>query len=155
MKAKHFLWTILSLLFVAAIVYLVEQHIVYRKSDLRLVYGFLSKKPIIKNSRFTIHVSVNGSNRQFITDRAGFRALQKQKIIKELSKGDFVTIGKSKAFIRNHKNDVLLYLSSDSSTYISLEAYNQERRRTFRFIFYFIGGIMIAYLLARLIKQHL
>jgi len=155
MKAKHFLWTILSLLFVSTIVYLIEQRIVYKKSDLKLIYGFLSRKPIIKNNRLTIYLSVNGSNRKFMTDRAGFRALQKQKIMKELSKGDFIKIGMSKAFIRNHKNNIMLYLSSDRSTYISLQDYNQERRKTFQIIFYFIGGIIIVYLLARLIKQHL
>ncbi|OJJ19902.1 hypothetical protein BKI52_15590 [marine bacterium AO1-C] len=153
MKVKHFLWILPSLLFVSAIVYLLEQRIVYKRDDLKIIYGFLSRKPIIENDKLIIHLSTDVGNRKFFTDRAGFRVLQKEKIKKELSKGDFVKVGISKALIRNHKNNILLCLSSDRSTYISLQDYNQERRNTFRVIFYFLGGIVIIYLLTKLIKQ--
>ena len=155
MKTKRFLWILPSLLFVSAIVYLLEQRVVYKKDDLKLIYGFLSRKPIIENNRLIIHLSTDVGNRKFVTDRAGFRVLQKEKVKQGLSKGDFVKIGISKALIRNHKNNIMRLLSSDKINYISIQDYNRERKKRFKYIFYLLGGIIVVYLFAKLIKQYL
>jgi hypothetical protein len=157
-NAKKILFGILLALSLPAL-YLISFNLEFHKNDLRTVEGRLSKDPKFHsgsgkspNPYLTIHLK--GVNHHFCTDDFAYGVLKKDKLKSQLKKGDKIQIRTKKDSVTNLGDAInrdmgvysIMELKTKEKTFISLEAYNNYRKKDFKFSYLFWFLLLLWYI---------
>lgn len=128
------------MLLVLLIHYLIERNLDYEKKDLKNIYGFLAKDPVVTDHKLVLHLRYQ--ERKFSSNNLGFRVIKKEKVKQILTKGGF---GRRQSF-------EIVTLQSEKEHYISLKDYNKAQKRNLKLLTYIAGIGIIGYYFFKLLQ---